>query len=165
MAEATGPAIRNKRIYSLLFLVRCLLMSRLVPAYVPLKEICINALQLLYPHLLAGTLDSLLQSKHLFPSNSNKHLLRLVLDVSLILWKRSIECREGSDTHDLAPPTGHSHAFQATHYVRFTGADFLQPKSGQCFRLCNTQSLIASCAMCKMTVCSRMFLVQTMPRC
>ena len=53
-------------VYDSMFLVRCLLMSRLMPAYVSWKEVCIHSLQLLFPDLLKDSLKYLLE--HLFPA-------------------------------------------------------------------------------------------------
>ena len=82
-------------VYDSMFLVRCLLMSRLMPAYVSWKEVCIHSLQLLFPDLLKDSLKYLLESKHLFPGEGSKRKMRLVLDVALLLWKRKKEQQEG----------------------------------------------------------------------
>ena len=91
-------------VYDSMFLVRCLLMSRLMPAYVSWKEVCVHSLKLLFPDLLKDSLKHLLESKHLFPGEGSKHKMRLVLDVALLLWKRKKEEQEGP-------------------FVRFAGAD------------------------------------------
>ena len=86
----------GKYIYSSLFLVRCLLMSRLLPAYVSWKQLCMDALTLLFPNLLRDAVPRLLENKHLFPSEGSKHKIRLVLDVALLLWQRKRQEREGA---------------------------------------------------------------------
>ena len=97
------PASGSKRMYSSLFLVKCMLMSRLVPSYVNLKELCLNAMDLLFPSLLRSVIDDLADSKHAFPGKSSKHVMRLVLDVAMLLSvRRDIELDD---------------------YVRFGGAD------------------------------------------
>lgn len=97
------PASGSKRMYSSLFLVKCMLMSRLVPSYVNLKELCLNAMDLLFPSLLRCVIDDLADSKHVFPGKSSKHVMRLALDVAMLLSvRRDIELDD---------------------YVRFGGAD------------------------------------------
>ena len=91
-------------IYESLFLVKCMLMSRLMPAYVSWKQVCLESLSLLFPNLLKDSLQDLLERKNLFPGEGSKHKMRLVLDVALLLWKREKEKQEGP-------------------FVRFAGAD------------------------------------------
>lgn len=95
--------LRNKSMYSSLFLVRTMLSTRLIPAYVSMKTLCHDVLQLLFPNLLGPCLDDILSSKHLFPSVSSKHFIRLALDAALLLWRCSQE--------------------ECLEFVRFGGAD------------------------------------------
>ncbi|CAE7788549.1 unnamed protein product [Symbiodinium sp. CCMP2592] len=95
---------RPKLLYGSLFLVRCMLMTRLMPSYINLKEVALGSLQLLFPNLLKDSLEHLWNSKHLFPGEGSKHKMRLALDVALLLWKRTKEQGEGP-------------------FVRFAGAD------------------------------------------
>ena len=101
----------------------CMLLTRWMPAYIPLKEICVPALQLLLPNLLSqATIDRLMASKNLFPGGSSRHILRLVLDVALLLWVRSQQVESNAS------------------YVRFTGAD-ASPQCGYNWLLSNSVSL------------------------
>ena len=95
--------VRSKNAYTSLFLVKSMLMTRLLPAYVSSKQLCIDAVLALFPNLLAEPVAEILKQKHVFPSKGSKHAMRLILDVSLMLWRgRREECCE---------------------FVRFGGAD------------------------------------------
>ena len=62
----------TRKVFQSVFLVRCMLLTRLMPAYIPLKEICVPALQLLLANLLSqATVDRLMASKNLFPGGSS----------------------------------------------------------------------------------------------
>ena len=67
-------------VYESLFLVECMLMSRLMPAYVSWKQVCLESLSLLFPNLLKDSLQDLLERKNLFPGEGSKHKMRLVLE-------------------------------------------------------------------------------------
>lgn len=85
---------RQKRIYDSIVLVRVMLFTRLVPSHVPLKELCIEALQVVCPDLLRGAIQDLLESQHLMMSASSKHRMRLFLDCALLMWRRQQEREE-----------------------------------------------------------------------
>ena len=112
---------QSKLLYGSLFLVRCVLMTRLMPSYVNLKEVALESLSLLFPNLLKDSLEHLWNSKHLFPGEGSKHKMRLVLDVALLLWKRTKELAEGP-------------------FVRFAGADS-SPQHGFNWLLSSTLSV------------------------
>ena len=113
----------TRKVFQSVFLVRCMLLTRLIPAYIPLKEICVPALQLLLPNLLSqATIDRLMAAKNLFPGGSSRHMLRLVLDVALLLWVRSQQVESNAS------------------YVRFTGAD-ASPQCGYNWLLSNSVSV------------------------
>lgn len=89
--------VRSKNVYTSLFLVKSMLMTRLLPAYVCSKQLCIDAVLALFPNLMAEPVA------HVFPSKGSKRAMRLILDVSLMLWRGKRE-----ETHD---------------FLRFGGAD------------------------------------------
>ena len=86
LANLPGDAFRSHRsarLYQSVFLAKSMLMSRLVPSkhsYVCLKELSVNALQLMFPRLLDTAAKDLLNAKHVFPSAGSKHALRLFLE-------------------------------------------------------------------------------------
>ena len=102
---------QEKVLYGSLFMLRCMFLTRLMPAYVCLKGICVEALRLLFPNLLKDSLHHVLQNKRLFPGEGSKHKMRLAMDVAMLLWKRKQETKHGE-------------------YVRFSGADS-SPQHGQ----------------------------------
>ena len=114
---------RERAIYGSLFLIRSMLMTRLMPAYVCLKEICVEALRLLFPNLLKDSLRHVLQNERLFPGEGSKHKMRLFLDVAMLLWKRKQEIKQGK-------------------HVRFSGADS-SPQHGQNWLLSSCVSVPA----------------------
>ncbi|CAE7555177.1 unnamed protein product [Symbiodinium sp. KB8] len=112
----------GKFTYSSLFLVRCLLMNRLLPAYVPWKQLCVDAITLLFPNLLRDAVPRLLENKHLFPGEGSKHKIRLILDVALLLWQRKKGEREGKCVRfagaDSSPQHGKNWLLSACVSVR-----------------------------------------------
>ena len=116
MRAALAPStegLGNKYMYSSLFLVKMMVLSRLIPSYVFFQEIAAGALELLFPQLMQYSIQRLLQVKHVFPSQGYKHYIRLALDIALLLWRRDVESEAGEGGRN----------FSATRYVRFTGAD------------------------------------------
>eukprot|EP00435_Cladocopium_sp_Y103_P050317 s774_g15.t1 len=112
--------IRSKNAYTSLFLVKSMLMTRLLPAYVSTKQLCIDAVQSLFPHLLAQPVAQILNQKHVFPSKGSKHAMRLILDVSLMLWrgKREENCdfvRFGGA--DSSPQLGSNWLLSSCYYI------------------------------------------------
>lgn len=94
---------KKKEIYSSVFLVRTMLATRLIPSYVCMKQVATEVIGMLFPTLMDQPLEALLQSKHLFPSDSSKHAMRLFLDSALLLWRRDEEANH--------------------EFIRFGGAD------------------------------------------
>ena len=101
--ESGRAVVHDKRIYSSVFLVRSMLATRLIPAYVCMKSVCSEVIGSLFPNLLDKPLQDLLASKHVFPSDSGKHMIRLFLDCALLFWRRGEE--------------------EQCDFVRFGGAD------------------------------------------
>lgn len=95
--------VQRKSVYSSMFLVRSILATRLIPSYVCMKTVCSEVISILFPNFLDQPLEDLLQSKHLFPSDSSKHSMRLFLDSALLLRRRDEE-----EQHE---------------FIRFGGAD------------------------------------------
>lgn len=58
---------RSKNAYTSLYLVKCMLMTRLLPAYICTKQLCIDAVLALFPNLLAEPVAHILKQKHVFP--------------------------------------------------------------------------------------------------
>ena len=123
LANLPGDAFRSHRsarLYQSVFLVKSMLMSRLVPSYVCLKELSVNALQLMFPSLLDTAAKDLLNAKHVFPSAGSKHALRLCLDVALLLWRRRQVAEEpcvrfaGADS---SPQHGFNWLLSSSFYV------------------------------------------------
>lgn len=115
--------IRSKNAYTSLFLVKSMLMTRLLPAYVSTKQLCIDAVLALFPHLLAEPVAQILKQKHVFPSKGSKHAMRLILDVSLMLWrgKREETCdfvRFGGA--DSSPQLGSNWLLSSCYYIEKT---------------------------------------------
>lgn len=94
--------VQRKSVYSSMVL-RSILATRLIPSYVCMKTVCSKVISILFPNFLDQPLEDLLQSKHLFPSDSSKHSMRLFLDSALLLWRRDEE-----EQHE---------------FIRFGGAD------------------------------------------
>lgn len=78
--EASWGRSKNEYTYTSLYLVKCMLMARLLPAYICTKQLCIDAVLALFPNLLAEPVAHILKQKHVFPSKSAKRTMRLVLD-------------------------------------------------------------------------------------
>ena len=100
---APSEVLRNKKVFSSLFLVKCMLSFRNLPSSHDMTKLCTDILELLYPDLLGKSLEQLLQSKHLIPAATTKHKMRLFLDAALFLWRRERE--------------------RTSSFVRFGGAD------------------------------------------
>ena len=111
---------QRKNIYSSLFLVRSILATRLIPSYVCMKTVCLEVIGLLFPNLLDQPLEDLMQSKHLFPSDSSKSAMRLFLDSALLLWRRDEEeqcefIRFGGA--DSSPQHGHNWLLSSSFFI------------------------------------------------
>ena len=118
-ADGYGLLQKSKLVYSSLFLVKMLLLMRLIPGSVDVKTLLIDAVSLLFPNLLKSVCEKLLHKPKMFPSPGTRHQARLVLDADLLLWRR----RE----------TG--------TYVRFGGADS-SPQAGFDFLLSSTDYIL-----------------------
>ena len=118
-ADGYGLLQKSKLVYSSLFLVKMLLLMRLIPGSVDVKTLLIDAVSLLFPNLLKSVCEKLLHKPKMFPSPGTRHQARLVLDAALLLWRR----RE----------TG--------TYVRFGGADS-SPQAGFDFLLSSTDYIL-----------------------
>lgn len=102
--------LNKRRLYSSVLLVKCLLNTRLLPSYVPLKELFINAMEMLFSDVMKKVIEALLAAKHVLPSPSHMHRSRLYFDCALLLHGRQQDER-----------------FQ---FVRFGGAD-ASPQGGK----------------------------------
>ena len=110
---------RSRHAYSSLFMVKMLLLMRVIPGSVDVKHLLIDAVSLLFPHLLKSVCEQLLTKPNVFPSPGTRHQARLVLDAALLLWRRA----------------------ETGTYVRFGGAD-ASPQAGFDFLLSSTDYIL-----------------------
>lgn len=109
----------SKQVYSSLFMVKALLLMRLIPGSVDMRSLLVDAVMLLFPNLLRSVCERLLADPHVFPGSGQRHQARLVLDAALLFWRRA-------DTRA---------------YVRFGGAD-ASPQCGYDFLLSSSDYIL-----------------------
>eukprot|EP00969_Alexandrium_andersonii_P341717 15104161-Alexandrium_andersonii.AAC.1 len=69
-------------------LIQSILMTRLVPSTVSLKQVCLDAMQIVFPNLLKPLVERLMESDHVAPSKAQMQLTRLTVDVAFLLVSR-----------------------------------------------------------------------------
>lgn len=109
----------SNQVYSSLFMVKALLLMRLIPGSVNMTSLLVDAVMLLFPNLLRSVCERLLADPHVFPGSGQRHQARLVLDAALLFWRRA-------DTRA---------------YVRFGGAD-ASPQCGYDFLLSSSDYIL-----------------------
>ena len=112
---------RNRQAYSSLFMIKMLLLTRLIPGSVDVKKVLLDAASLLFPHL-SRVCEQLLDKPHVFPTPGTRHQARLVLDCALLLWRR-LQGNSGNEYvrfagADASPQAGHDFLLSSSDYIR-----------------------------------------------
>eukprot|EP00435_Cladocopium_sp_Y103_P050303 s381_g15.t1 len=112
---------RNRQAYSSLFMIKMLLLTRLIPGSVDVKKVLLDAAALLFPHL-SQVCEQLLDKPNVFPTPGTRHQARLVLDSALLLWRRLQGNSEDEFVRfagaDASPQAGHDFLLSSTDYIR-----------------------------------------------